>query len=47
MNVISVAVYRYDINLLGEDTKVLKMNTITLLDAFKKVRPEVKTEKTW
>lgn len=40
MHVIPVVVCGYDINLLGEDTKALKMNT------EREVRPEVNAEKT-
>jgi hypothetical protein len=43
---IFVVVYGYGINLLGEDTKASKMNTVTLLDAFKKVHPEGNAEET-
>lgn len=34
MHVIPVVVYGYVINLLGEDTKALKMNTETLVTRF-------------
>jgi hypothetical protein len=39
-------VYADDVNLLGDDTAIVKKNTETLIDASKEVGLEVNTEKT-
>jgi hypothetical protein len=39
-------VYADDVNLLGDNTDVIKKNTETLIDANKEVGLEVNTEKT-